>query len=253
MEKDNQFVLPGQVIFENSEGLMPGNGVVLSNGKIIATVRGFIKIINQLVSVTPMTSIYSPNVGDIVVGRIESIQKQRWRVQIGAAVLADLRLSSIFLPDGELRRRTTTDERNMRQYFDVGDLICAEVQNISGGTSLHTREQHPKKLENGIVVDVPSRLIKRVPNHIVVLAFSGLRFNVVFGLNGSIWISPDTDEAYPLIPRIRNCILLLATYEQLVYSDNVCQVFDKTSEIPIADILTVKTAQILGFVQHDEE
>lgn len=252
MEGENQFVLPGEVIFENSEGYMPGNGVVASNGKIIATVRGFIKIINQLVSVAPMTSIYSPNVGDIVVGRIDNIQKQRWKVQIGAATLADLRLSSIFLPDGELRRRTTTDERNMRQYFDVGDLVCAEVQNISGGISLHTREQHPKKLENGIVVDVPSRLVKRVPNHMVVLSFSGLRFNVVFGLNGSIWISPETDDAYPLVPRIRNCILILATYEQLIYSDIVCQTFDKTSDVPIADILSEKTAQLLGFVVKEE-
>lgn len=253
MEQSTSIVLPGEVISESAEGLMPGNGVVVQDGKIIATVRGHVTQISQLISVTPLTSIYTPNVGDVVVGRIDQVQKQKWKVQIGCPVLADLRLSSIYLPDGELRRRTTTDERNMRQYFDVGDLICAEVQNVNETVTLHTREQHPKKLDHGVVVEVPSRLVKRVPNHIVVLSFAGLKFNCVFGLNGSIWLAPDGEEAMDVVPRIRNCIILLGSYEQLVYAESVSEVFNKTADIPIAEILSEETAGKLGFLVPDDE
>ena len=254
MEQDlENIVLPGEVISENAEGLMPGNGVTLQDGKIIATVRGFVTKISQLISVTPLSSIYSPNVGDTIVGRIEQVQKQKWKVQIGCPVLADLRLSSIYLPDGELRRRTTTDERNMRQYFDVGDLICAEVQSVNETINLHTREQHPKKLDHGVVVEVPSRLIKRVPKHINVLTFVDLKFNCVFGLNGCIWISPESDEGLPYIPRIRNCIILLGTYEQMIYPESLIEVFNKTTEIPIYDLLSVETAKQLNLILPDEE
>lgn len=250
MEQDTQIVLPGEVISETTDGLMSGNGVTVQDGKIIATICGFITKNNSLISVTPLSAIYSPNTGDVVIGRIEQVQKQKWKVQIGCPVLADLRLSSIYLPDGELRRRTTTDERNMRQYFDVGDIICAEVQSARDAVFLHTREQHPKKLDKGIVVEVPSRLVKRVPNHIVVLTFAGLKFQCVFSLNGSIWLAPEGEEGYSVVPRIRNCIVLLGTYEQMIYPESVSDLFNKTSEIPVAEILSQETAKTLGFIEN---
>jgi len=248
MIQDKSFVLPGDIISRTSEGLMRGFGVSLRDGCIVSNVRGYVSQIGQLISVTPITSIYSPNIGDIVVGRIDQVQKQRWKVQIGCAVLADLRLSAIFLPDGELRRRTTNDERNMRQYFDVGDLICAEVQQVQNDIQLHTREQHPKKLEDGLVIEVPSRLIKRVPNHICTLEFLGFKFGMIFGLNGSIWVSASSEAAYDLIPRIRQCILLLATYEKPICAESLCSIYQKVEDMPVERIVSTETAIQLGLI-----
>ena len=202
MEENQQIVLPGEVISETTENYMCGSGVSIRDGKVIATVRGYVTQISQLISVTAITSIYSPNVGDIVVGRISQVLKQRWKVQIASSVLANLRLSSIYLPDDQFRRRTTTDERNMRQYFDVGDIVCAEVQQIQtdGLISLHTRQQHPKRLENGMVIEVPSRLIKRVQFHILTIDFDNFKFNFIFGLNGVIWLSPVEPGSIHIIP-----------------------------------------------------
>ena len=162
---EGKLVLPGEIISESAEGLMAGTGAIVRDRKIVSTVRGVVKQFSQYISVEPITSIYSPQVGDIVVGRISQVLKQRWKVQIGCSVSADLRLSSIYLPNDELRRRTTTDERNMRNYFDVGDLLCAEVQQVIDGIIfLHTRQQHPRRLDNGIIIEVPARLVKRVQN-----------------------------------------------------------------------------------------
>ncbi|OHT06853.1 exonuclease [Tritrichomonas foetus] len=246
----DEIVLPGEVISETTENLMPGLGVTVRDGKIIATVRGTINRVSQYISVTPKTSIYSPNTGDIVVGRISQVLKQRWKIQVGCSVLADLRLSSIYLPDDQFRRRTTTDERNMRQYFDVGDLLCAEVQQVTtdGVIFLHTRQQHPRKLDNGIVVEVPARLIKRVQMHMADLEIEEFTFKTIIGLNGSIWISPVDDSSVHLIPRIKNVIILLATYHQLIYLDSVKETYMKTAEIPVNKIVDPATAKFLNFI-----
>lgn len=252
MEK--KIFLPGDVVSTTTEGLMCGNGVYSRNGQIIASVRGRLSKISQLISIVPITSIYTPNNGDIVVGRITEIQKQRWKVQIGGSVLADLLLSAIYLPDGELRRRTTADERNMRQYFDVGDVICAEVQQArqDGSILLHTRQQHPKRLDNGLVIAVPSYLVKRVPNHLITLKFQDMNFQTIFGLNGSIWISPVEESGISLIPRIHNCFNLLATYEQQICPESICNAYQNTSSIPVNKIVSNETALQLKFISEPE-
>lgn len=248
----SRIVLPGDIVEENTAGIMCGNGVMVRDGMIIATVRGFVTKISQLLTITPMTSIYTPNVGDIVVGRISQVQQQRWRVQIGCAVLADLRLSSVDLADDRtMRRRTTADERNMRQYYDVGELVCAEVQQVmsDGGISLHTRPQYPRRLDNGVIVDVPSRLIKRVPLHITTVEVKNSKFTIIYGMNGTIWISPnEEDYEYDVLIRIKNCIILLATYEKQIFSDVVGEIFDKTMDINPTAIVSIETAEMLGFV-----
>jgi exosome complex component RRP4 len=250
METD-RIVLPGDVIESASAGVMCGSGVELRGEEIVATVRGFVTRMSRLLSVTPMTSIYTPNVGDIVIGRIAQVQQQRWKVQIGCSVLAILRLTSIYLPDDQLRRRTTADERNMRQYFDVGDLVCAEVQEVpsSGSVSLHTRQQHPRRLDRGIVVDVPARLIKRVPTHICALDREGLAFQIIWGVNGTVWVAPTDAAGAAVLPRIRNCIVLLATYQQQISTDALCAVFERTQEMPASRIVSIDAARALGFAQ----
>ena len=250
MSENHQIVLPGEVISETTENLMCGSGVAIRDGKIISTVRGYVTQISQLLSVTPITSIYSPNVGDVVVGRIAQVLKQRWKVKIGCSVLATLRLSSIYLPDEQFRRRTTADERNMRQYFDVGDIICAEVQQIQadGLVFLHTRQQHPRRLENGMTIEVSSRLIKRVQFNISVMKIDGFDFNCIFGLNGVIWISPKDVGSIHMIPRIRNCFILLATYNQLISVESIQEVYQLTSELEVSKIVTEETAKSLGFI-----
>ena len=54
--------------------------------------------------------------------------------------------------------RTYEDQLQMRSLFTENDLISAEIQNIGadGLISLHTRSLKYGKLENGLLVVVPS-------------------------------------------------------------------------------------------------
>lgn len=89
-------------------------------------------------------------------GRIVEVQGKRWKVDVAAPLLAQLPLSAINLPGGILRRRTSADELQIRNFFSEGDLVIAEVQSVhqDGAASLHTRSLKYGKLRNGIFLAV---------------------------------------------------------------------------------------------------
>ena len=126
------------------------------------------------------------------------MQSKRWKVDIASAQTASLLLSSINLPGGILRKRTSTDELQIRTFFREGDLLVAEVQSLfaDGSASLHTRSLRYGKLRNGYLVRVASRGIQRSRSQVVVLlAVHGAgELEVVLGVNGYVWVAKKGKE-----------------------------------------------------------
>jgi exosome complex component RRP4 len=135
-----------------------GHGTYMNplSTSIIATVAGTVQKTNKLLSVHPLRARYTPEIGDLVVGRIVEVQSRRWKVDVAAPLLAQLPLSAINLPGGILRRRTSADELQIRTFFSEGDLVVAEVQSVhqDGSASLHTRSLKYGKLRNGVFLAV---------------------------------------------------------------------------------------------------
>jgi exosome complex component RRP4 len=150
-----EIVTPGEVITDDPQW-MRGHGTYAdtrgSAGGIVSSLAGTVVRTNRLLSVRPLRARYAPEVGDLVVGRIVEVQAKRWRVDVGASQLAALPLSAINLPGGILRKRTETDELQIRSFFAEGDLLVAEVQQIFGDgvAVLHTRSLRYGKLRNGV-------------------------------------------------------------------------------------------------------
>lgn len=125
------------------------------------------------------------------------MQKNRWKVDVAAPLLAQLPLSSINLPGGVLRRRTTADELQMRQYFQEGDLLVAEVQQIGsqdGAATLHTRSLKYGKLRNGVFLAVSGSsgagvVRSRRQVWTVQAQNGGGEVDIALGVNGYIWLS----------------------------------------------------------------
>jgi exosome complex component RRP4 len=97
-------------------------------------------------------------------------------------------LSSVNLPGGVQRRKLESDELQMRNFFEEGDLLVAEVQAFfsDGAMSLHTRSLKYGKLRNGQLVTVPSILVRRLKSHFISLPCG---VDLILGLNGYIWVS----------------------------------------------------------------
>ncbi|KAH0602315.1 uncharacterized protein H6S33_011228 [Morchella sextelata] len=192
-------VTPGEVVTSDPQW-MRGHGTYLAETEegemgtsIVATVAGSVTKTNKLLSVKPLRARYTPDIGDLVVGRIMEVQSKRWKVDINSTQTAHLLLSSINLPGGILRKRTSTDELQIRTFFSEGDLLVAEVQSLfqDGAASLHTRSLKYGKLRNGHFIKVDPKGIQRSKSHILTLttANGGGEVDVILGINGYVWIS----------------------------------------------------------------
>lgn len=168
-----------------------------NSSAITSSLAGTLTKTNKLLSVRPLRARYTPEIGDLVVGRIVEVQARRWRVDVAAAQLALLHMSAINLPGGILRKRTETDELQIRSFFAEGDLVVAEVQQLhaDGAASLHTRSLRYGKLRNGLFVAVSGvggggGVVRAKRQLWTVDAANGAApIDVLLGVNGYVWIS----------------------------------------------------------------
>jgi exosome complex component RRP4 len=272
-------VLPGQVIATSSsenenDGFLRGHGTFVerdenaNTDRLVASVAGRVERVNKLISVFPLaSSVYHGQVGDLVVGRVTQVQATRWKVQLTTVGReAQLPLSGVHLPGGIQRVRTTQDQRDMRQFFQEGDLVSAEVHNVQndGTLALHTRSLRYGKLENGCLIVVPPALMERRKHHFVQI----LGMTVLWGTNGYLWIQRSLPEerdttsgealaeiqeklkaqhaATPVLPeerkviaRVRNSMQCLSMVHAMVTPESVERVYEASVDknIRVADML----------------
>ncbi|KAK2612332.1 Exosome complex component rrp4 [Conoideocrella luteorostrata] len=194
---------PGTVITSNPQW-MRGHGTYIlpSTQSITSSLAGTLTKTNKLLSVRPLRARYTPEIGDLVVGRILEVHPKRWRVDVSASQLAILQISAINLPGGILRKRTETDELQIRSFFAEGDLVVAEVQQLhqDGAASLHTRSLKYGKLRNGVFVCVSGTGggggVVRSKRQVWTMdgANGAGKIDVILGVNGYIWISKHVEE-----------------------------------------------------------
>lgn len=182
----NAIVTPGELITSDPVW-MKGHGTYFINDKTYSSVVGNISRVNRLLSVNAIRGKYAPETGDHVVGRITEVANKRWKVDIGTKQDAILMLGSVNLPGGILRRKSESDELQMRSFLKEGDLLNCEVQTIfnNGIASLHTRSLKYGKLRNGIFLRIPSSLVVKSKNHSYDLPGN---VSVILGVNGYIWL-----------------------------------------------------------------
>jgi exosome complex component RRP4 len=182
---------PGEEIEEPGE-FISGHGTYEEKGRLISTLTGNLERIDKLATVHPRTLLwYKPEVGDVVVGRVISVGNKRWGVDIRSLGETHLLLTSINLPGNVQRRRMESDEVMMREYFDVGDILCAEVQAVhQHGSSIHTRNERYGKIEGGMMVEYPPGFVRRGKSQFVEKESVCL----VLGMNGSIAVFSFVDK-----------------------------------------------------------
>lgn len=133
----------------------------------------------------PLRCCYSPQIGDVVVGRVIKITNRRWKIDINASSHAILNLNATYFP--EHRKKNEDDELNMRNILAEDDLLVAEVHSLNNDrtVNLHTRNAKYGRLEPGVLVEVDHKLVKRQKHHMVQLGDLAL----ILSNNGVLWIS----------------------------------------------------------------
>eukprot|EP01133_Synstelium_polycarpum_P007965 gene7965-9359_t len=275
-------VAPGQTISREGEYLK-GHGSFHHAGALVASVCGMVEKVDKLVSVRPFKARFHGEIGDIVVGRITQVGAKRWKVDVNARQDYTLMLTAINLPGGIQRRRTSSDELQMRNLFVENDLVYAEVQSINadGSIAIHTRNQRYGKLQNGHLMRVPPALIKRSKQHFHALDCG---VDVILGVNGYIWLADSEQqrkqtafiqkhekehydqllilpaelkevgkEARERIARVKNCLHILHSSFMLIHQRSIMELYRLSEKMTLPPKDMLHPNKIKQMYEEDDE
>ena len=137
----------------------------------------------------------------------------------------------------------------MREYLCEGDLVVAEIQQISnrdGKISLHIRSEEFGKLKNGTLVDVCHDLVKKQVNHLIKLNM-GLR--MIIAMNGKIWLEPTLEnlnkEILEKIAKFSNIFQIFDEFFIGIRSGDILEIFNNLSKKRAFEINTQSIRQII--------
>ena len=182
-------VIPGEIIAEG-EDLLPGEHTEKIDGKVISLRYGLAEEQNSLVKVIPLSGVYSPRRGNVVIGKIENLTNNGWVVDIGSA-------DSAFLSLMEVPRYVNKDA--MKEVFKIDELLIAKIWSIGKrGIDLSIKSRGYGKIEEGMVFSVNSNKVPRI------IGKEGSMINIIkektgceidVAQNGYAWITgPSIDD-----------------------------------------------------------
>jgi len=197
MVKTRDIVTPGEVLGDVKEK-KSGYGTFSEDGKIISKFLGIPKDSSGYLSVVPLSGVYVPKREDKLIGFITSVEKVGWTVDISSPWTSFLSLSEGVDEFVDLKRT------NIRRFYDVGDVIYAQVSDVRGGdVQLSMKTPIARKLRGGVTVKITPSKVPRL------IGKEGSMINTIkektktiirVGQNGVVWISGEkVDKAIKAI------------------------------------------------------
>jgi len=187
-ENKRQIVIPGEVIVSGDE-FLPGEGTEKRNKDIVAIRYGLAEDQNKLVKVIPLSGVYEPRRGNIIIGRVENVTFNGWIIDIGSAM-------SAFLSVAEIPRYV--NKNDMAEIMDISDIVVAKVWSVKRkGIDLSLKSRGLGKVEEGMIIKINSKKVPRVigkEGSMVSLIKNETNCNITVGQNGFIWIKSDKIE-----------------------------------------------------------
>ena len=187
-DQQRRIVIPGEVIF-NQDDYLPGDGTEKRPEGIVALRFGLADEQNKLVKVIPLSGVYQPRRGNVVVGRVENITFNGWVMDIGSA-------ESTFLSINEIPRFVNKDA--LEDVMEIGDMIVAKIFSINRrGVDLTVKGRGLGKIDDGIIVNINSNKVPRIigkEGSMISLIKEETGCNITVGQNGLVWIKGDQIE-----------------------------------------------------------
>lgn len=185
---DRKVVIPGEIIFEGDDYL-PGEGTEKRGDQVVAIRYGLAEESKKLVKVIPLSGVYLPRRGNVVIGKVENVTFNGWVIDINTA-------DGAFLSLMEVPRYVNKDD--LEEVFMIGDMVVAKINSINKrGIDLTVKLKGLGRLDKGIIISINSNRVPRVigkEGSMISLIKDETRCRITVGQNGLIWISGDKVE-----------------------------------------------------------
>ncbi len=183
-----KITIPGEVIVSGNSYL-PGEGTERRGEDVVALKYGLVEESSKLVKIIPLSGVYIPRRGNVIIGKVENLTFNGWVIDIGTAGTA-------FLPVGEVPRYV--NKNGLEEVMGIGDMMVSKIQEVNKrGVDLTIKSRGLGKLEDGIIVQVNSSKVPRLigkEGSMINLIKDETNCNITIGQNGFIWIKGDKIE-----------------------------------------------------------
>jgi exosome complex component RRP4 len=185
-----EIVVPGEIV-ATGDDYLPGDWTIKEGENIVAIRLGVLEKSDRLVKIIPLSGVYIPRRGNVVIGEIVDMNYSGWSVEVGGPYGAFLTLKEV---------PGYVEESEMESVYGIGDLIVVKVFNVKRTAvdlSMKTREGGLGKIKDGIIVRVNPHRVPRIigkEGSMIKLIKDATNCNITVGQNGLIWIKGDKTE-----------------------------------------------------------
>lgn len=188
-EKENEgkhegkhIVVPGETIISGDDYL-PGENTRKDNNEIVAQKYGIVEIIGKLVKIIPLSGVFIPRRGNVVIGRVVDISFNGWMTDINTAY-------SSFLPVTEVP--IYLDKNDLGEFMEIGEFFNAKIKSVKQkGIDLTFDGKGLGKLEDGLIIFINPNKVPRVigkEGSMIKLIKDETGCKITVGQNGIVWI-----------------------------------------------------------------
>jgi exosome complex component RRP4 len=185
---DRTIVIPGEMIFKG-ENYLPGEGTEKRGDEVVAIRYGLVEESNKLVRVIPLSGVYQPRRGNVVIGKVENVTFNGWVIDINTA-------DGAFLSLMEVPRYVNKDD--LREVMDIGDMVVAKIYSMNKrGIDLTLQSNGLGTLDKGMIIEINPNKVPRVigkEGSMISLIKNETKCRITVGQNGFIWIEGDKIE-----------------------------------------------------------
>jgi len=181
---ESQFVLPGDVIVTGD--YRPEQNVILDGDRLMSTAVGFSEIEDNLVTVSPLTGLYTPKTDDLVIGKIVSHNALSWEVDINSYYPGILTAFDIFGKDYSASR----DDLSLK--LKTGDIVLARIANVNSRDPLITIVgENLGKIDSGELIKISPTKIPRLTGSVIQTIEESTNATITVSQNGLVVVSCD--------------------------------------------------------------
>jgi len=186
-EKRREIAIPGEKIISGRDYL-PGEGTRRDGEDILASRFGLADVSDRLVKVIPLSGVYIPRRGNIVIGRVDDVSFNGWIMDIKAP-------HGAFLMVSECPMYVKGD---LKEYYDIGDVLACKVHSVKQkGIDLTIKGRGLGKLSEGMIIHINPNKVPRVigrEGSMIKLIKEKTGCSITVGQNGVVWIKGDKIE-----------------------------------------------------------
>jgi exosome complex component RRP4 len=207
--ESKEIVVPGETLSEDPK-MFPGRGALRQGNKIISIFIGLKDIRGKYVNVVPLRGLFTPEVGDTIIGKVVDQTAVKWIIDINGKEEAILKPADAVDHSDRRdsrygnKRPSREEEAEAMGIYKGGDLLICKVLSADRVTSstVTTIGEGLGKISDGICIqiDVPKipRIIGKKGSMIKLLKdLTGCRIFV--SKNGRIWVRGKNEKYEKLI------------------------------------------------------